>query len=129
MLHAVLVEDDEHHAKELARVLEGVAAVTHVRTDGEVLALLGVVLPDLVVTDLRGVAPGASPIDYVASLRAALDAAAARARSRRPVPIVLASGLDPVVLRGIASTLTHTHALPKPHSPRALRELVTSLTS
>jgi hypothetical protein len=44
------------------------------------------------------------------------------------VPLVLASGLDPHVLREIAASLVHTHALPKPFSRNGLRALVARVT-
>jgi len=128
--HVLLVEDDVECAVQTAHVLGDLARVDHVRSDDAALARLAIVLPDLVVTDLRGVAPGGSPVDYVASLAVRLDALARGVRARTPA-VVLASALDPDVLRAIASTvvLVPVIPLPKPYSPRALRELVTRLTA
>ena len=128
--HVLLVEDDPDHAVQTAQVLGDLARVDHVRSDDAALARIAIVLPDLVLTDLRGVAPSGSPVDYVASLAVRLDAAARGNRARCPA-IVLASALDPVVLEAIASTVTLVLVvpLPKPFSARALRELVTRLTA
>jgi hypothetical protein len=44
------------------------------------------------------------------------------------VPLVLTSGLDPHALEGIAASLVHTHALPKPFTRNALRSLIERVT-
>lgn len=126
--HVLLVEDDAPLAAHAADVLRDVAMVTTVRSDDDALATVAQALPDVVITDLRGVLAGTSPVDYVAALRVRLDATAARVRTRSP-PIVLASALDPDALRAIARSLVGVVALHKPFSPRALRELVESLTA
>lgn len=126
MLHALAIEDDERHAALLASALRPVAWVQHVPHADEALSLLGWVVPDVVIADCRGTS-SASPMELAASLRIALDRAGDRARTR--VPLVLVSGMDPDVLRSIADTLRDTHALPKPYSSLALRELVATLTA
>lgn len=126
--HALVVEDDEGHATIAIESLRGVAFVTRALTGGEALGVIRVMLPDVVVTDLREVGAGCSPIDYVAQLRVALDASAERLRAPR-VPVIVSSGVDPSVQRAIAASLVGVHALPKPYSPRALRALVESLTA
>ena len=126
--HVLLVEDRDDIAAIAAHALDRVAMVTRVRTDDDALAMLGAVLPDAVVTALRGVIAGTSPVDYVASLRVRLDAAAARVRTKSP-PIVLASAMDPDAQHAIALALVGVVALPKPYGPRALRELVEQLTA
>ena len=67
-------------------------------------------------------------MDYVASLRVRLDAAALRVRAKSPT-IVLTSALDPDAQRAIAPTLVGVVALPKPYGPRALRDAVLSATA
>lgn len=126
--HVLLVEDSDDLAVIASAALDRVALVTRVRTDDAALAMLGAVLPDAVVTDLRGVTAGVSPVDYVASLRVRLDAAALRVRAKSP-PIVLTSALDPDAQRAIARTLVGVVALPKPYGPRALRDAVLSATA
>lgn len=123
-VHALLVEDDDDHAAILASALRPVAWVQHVPHADEALSLLDWVVPDVVIADCRGTS-SAIPMEFAASLRIALDRAGDRVRTR--VPLVLVSGTDPDVLRSIADTLRDTHALPKPYSPRAMRELVSSL--
>lgn len=128
--HVLLVEDRDDLADVVAAQLRGVALVTRVASDDAALALCREVLPDAVITDVRGVDAHDNPIGYVASLALALVSAAARVRA--PVPaIVLHSGLDPVVLRAIATTVRTTRVVALPRlSPRAaLRELVESLTA
>lgn len=126
-VHVVLVEDDEAHAALAADALRAHALVTRCESADDALAIVRAMLPDAVVTDIYAIG-GASPVDYVAQLRVALDAAAAKVRAPR-VPVVLTSGIDPAAQHAIAGALVGVHALPKPFSPRALRELVTSLTA
>lgn len=126
--HVLLVEDRDDHAALARAALAGVAMVTRVRTDDAALAMLGAVLPDAVLTDLRGVLAGTSPVDYVASMRVRLDVAAARVRTRSPA-IILASAMDPDALRAIARALVGVVALPKPYGPRTLRDAVLSATA
>lgn len=125
MLHALLVEDNEAHAADDAVALRGLAMVQHVASMDEALAVLGWVVPDVVLCDLRGTSDEA-PLLAATSLRIAMDRAGDRVRAR--IPLVLASGLDPHVLREIAATLVHTHALPKPFSRTDLRALVARVT-
>lgn len=125
MLHALVVEDDGGHADLVADALRGVAMVQRVAHADEALAVLGWVVPDVVLCDLRGTSDEA-PMLAAASLRIAMDRAGDRARAR--IPLVLASGLDPHVLREIAASLVHTHALPKPFSRTDLRALVARVT-
>lgn len=126
MLHVLAVEDDDRHADMLADALRGLAMVQRVAHADDALAALAWVVPDVVLSDVRGTSD-AAPLLAATSLRIALDRAAARARAR--IPLVLVSALDPSVLHEVADTLHDTHALPKPFSPRALRELVTRLTA
>lgn len=125
MLHALVVEDDDGHADLVAETLRGLAMVQRVAHADEALAVLAWVVPDLVLCDLRGTSD-AAPMLTAASLRIAMDRAGDRVRAR--IPLVLASGLDPHVLREIAATLVHTHALPKPFSRTDLRALVARVT-
>ena len=123
--HVLLIEDDDGHAAIVTDALRGAAVVHRVATDAEALRLLAMIVPDVVISDLRGTSD-AAPLLAATSLRIALDrVGAARGVT---VPLVLASGLDPHVVEGIAGSLAHTHALPKPSSPSALRALVESLT-
>lgn len=126
MLHALAVEDDDRHADMLADALRGLAMVQRVAHADDALAALAWVVPDVVISDVRGTSD-AAPLLAATSLRIAMDRAAARARAR--IPLVLVSALDPSVLHEVAAALHDTHALPKPYSPRALRELVTRLTA
>lgn len=125
MLHALLVEDDDGHASLVVDGLRGLAWVQRVTTLAEARDVLRVAVPDVVLCDLRGTSD-AAPLLTATDLRIALDNACARLRVR--VPLVLTSGLDPHVLDGIAATLVHTHALPKPFSRNALRALVARVT-
>lgn len=129
-VHALLVEDRDDLAEIVAVQLREVALVTRVASDDAALALCREVLPDVVITDVRGVDAHDNPLGYVASLALALASAAARVRAAVPT-IVLHSGLDPVVLRAIATTVRTTRVVVLPRlSPRAaLREFVTSLTA
>ena len=126
MLHALLVEDDVGHAALVVDGLRDLARVQHVATADEARAVLRTLVPDVVLCDLRGTSDHDAPLLTATNLRIALDNAAARLRMR--VPLVLASGLDPYVLDGIAATLVHTHALPKPFSRSNLRALVARVT-
>ena len=126
MLHALAVEDDDRHADMLADALRGLAMVQRAAHADDALAALAWVVPDVVLSDLRGTSD-AAPLLAATSLRIAMDRAAVRARAR--IPLVLVSALDPSVLHEAAAALHDTHALPKPYSPRALRELVTRLTA
>lgn len=128
LAHVLLVENSDAIAAHAAEVLRGVAFVSRVQDDAEAYALVAQALPDVVLTDLRGVMSGTSPVDYVASLRVRLDACASRVRARSPA-IVLASGMDPAVLGAIARALVGVVALPKPYGPRALRDAVLSATA
>jgi CheY-like chemotaxis protein len=125
MLHALLVEDHDGHAALVADGLRGLAWVQRVTTLADAREVLRVAVPDVVLCDLRGTSD-VSPTEAATDIRIALDNACARLRVR--VPLVLASGLDPYVLDGIAATLVHTHALPKPFSRNALRALVARVT-
>lgn len=125
MLHALLVEDDDGHASLVVDGLRGLAWVQRVTTLAEARDVLRVAVPDVVLCDLRGTSD-AAPLLTATDLRIALDNVCARLRVR--VPLVLTSGLDPHVLDGIAATLVHTHALPKPFSRNALRSLVERVT-
>lgn len=125
MLHALLVEDDDGHASLVVDGLRGLAWVQRVTTLAEARDVLRVAVPDVVLCDLRGTSD-AAPLLTATDLRIALDNVCARLRVR--VPLVLTSGLDPHVLREIAASLVHTHALPKPFSRNALRSLVERVT-
>lgn len=126
MLHVLAVEDDDRHASLLDDALRGVAVVQRVAHADDALAALAWIVPDVVLSDVRGTSD-AAPLLAATSLRIAMDRAGARARTR--IPLVLVSAVDPDVLRTVADALHHTHALSKPYSPRALRELVTRLTA
>jgi len=125
MLHALLVEDDGDHAALVVDGLRDLARVQHVATADEARAVLRTLVPDVVLCDLRGTAAG-EPLIAATDIRIALDNASARLRMR--VPLVLASGLDPYVLDGIAGALVDVYALPKPFSRNALRALVARVT-
>jgi CheY-like chemotaxis protein len=125
MLHALLVEDDGDHAALVVDGLRDLARVQHVATADEARAILRTLVPDVVLCDLRGTAAG-EPLIAATDIRIALDNASARLRMR--VPLVLASGLDPYVLDGIAGALVDVYALPKPFSRNALRALVARVT-
>lgn len=125
--HVLLVEDRDDHASVVEVALRDSALVTRATDADAALVILRAMLPDAVLTDLHAIG-GASPVDYVASLRVALDTASARLRAPR-VPIVLTSGIDPAAQHAIAGALVGVHALPKPYGPRALRELVERLTA
>lgn len=126
--HVLLVEDDAPLAAHAVDVLRDVAMVTTVRSDDDALATVAQALPDVVITDLRGVLAGTSPVDYVAALRVRLDAVAAKVRARSPV-IILASAMDPDAQRALARALVGVVALPKPYGPRTLRDAVLSATA
>lgn len=129
MHHALLVEDDDGHAGIVAEALRGLAAVQRAETSDDAFAALAWVVPDLLLMDLRGSCTGhTSWVDHVASMRLALDAAGARARVRRPIPLILASGMDPRTIEEIAGAIPHTHALPKPFTRLDLRALVARIT-
>ncbi len=125
MLHALLVEDDDGHAGLVVDGLRDLARVQHVATADEARAILRTLVPDVVLCDLRGTA-ASEPLIAATDIRIALDNASARLRMR--VPLVLTSGLDPHVLEGIAASLVHTHALPKPFSRNDIRALVARVT-
>jgi CheY-like chemotaxis protein len=126
MLHALLVEDDADHAALVVDGLRGLARVDRVTTADEARAILRTLVPDVVLCDLRGTSDHDAPLLTATNLRIALDNASARLRMR--VPLVLASAIDPHVLREIAASLVHTHALPKPFSRNDLRALVARVT-
>lgn len=126
MLHALLVEDDVDHAGLVVDGLRDLARVQHVATADEARAILRTLVPDVVLCDLRGTSDHDEPLIAATDLRIALDNASARLRMR--VPLVLASGLDPHVLDGIAGALVDVYALPKPFSRNALRALVARVT-
>ena len=126
MLHALLVEDDGDHAALVVDGLRDLARVQHVATADEARAVLRTLVPDVVLCDLRGTSDHDAPLLTATNLRIALDNASARLRMR--VPLVLASGLDPYVLDGIAGALVDVYALPKPFSRNALRALVARVT-
>lgn len=125
MLHALLVEDDDDHASLVVDGLRGLAWVQRVTALAEAREVLRFAVPDIVLCDLRGTSD-AAPLLTATDLRIALDNACVRLRVR--VPLVLTSGVDPNILDGIAATLVHTHALPKPFSRNALRALVARVT-
>lgn len=125
MLHALAVEDDDRLADDLTAALRGFAHVQRVASVDDAVAVLAWVVPDVVLLDLCGTSREA-PLLVAASVRIALDHAGDRVRTR--VPLVLTSGLDPHVLRGIAGSLDRTHALPRPASRADLRALVGRIT-
>jgi CheY-like chemotaxis protein len=125
VLHALLIEDDVDHAGLVVDGLRDLARVQHVATADEARAILRTLVPDVVLCDLRGTA-ASEPLIAATDLRIALDNASARLRMR--VPLVLASGLDPHVLDGIAGALVDVYALPKPFSRSNLRALVARVT-
>lgn len=96
--------------------------VMHVPTLARGVALLAAMRPDIVISDVLGVTDRA-PLLAVTDLRTAMD----RAGSEH-VAILLTSGVDPFVLRGIAGSVCNTHALPKPFSRSNLRALVARVT-
>lgn len=126
-MHVLLVEDDDGSASVVSVALHGCAMVMREIDGAGALAVLRSTLPDVVLTDLRDVA-GESPVDYVAQLRVALDATAAKVRAPR-TPIVLTSAVDPAVQHAVAGAIVGVYVLPKPFSPRALRELVERITA
>jgi CheY-like chemotaxis protein len=126
VLHALLVEDNDAHAALVVDGLRGLARVQHVATADEARAILRTLVPDIVLCDLRGTSDHDAPLLTATNLRIALDNASARLRMR--VPLVLTSGLDPHALEGIAASLVHTHALPKPFTRNALRSLIERVT-
>lgn len=130
LAHALLVEDRDDLADLVETQLRGLAWVHRVASDDEALRACAQVLPDVVVTDVRGVDAHDNPLGYVASLALALERCARAVRAPVP-PIVLHSGLDPDVLRAIATTVQTTRVVALPRlSPRAaLRALVESLTA
>lgn len=99
----------------------------HVEHADDALAVLAWVVPDVLLLDVRGTAD-VSPVDAALSLRVALDAAGARARTRHRIPLVLVSACDPEVLAEIARAVPETHAVSKPFSPRDLRAVVARVT-
>lgn len=125
MLHALLVEDDAAHAGLVSEALAGLARVQRVDTLAEARDVLRVTVPDVVLCDLCGTA-ATEPLLAATDLRIALDRAGDHVRTR--VPLVLTSALDPRTLDGIADSLAHTHPLPKPFSPKALRAIVGRIT-
>ena len=125
MLHALLVEDHDDHAALVVDGLAGLAWVQRVATLAEARDVLRVAVPDVVFCDLRGTS-SAEPDIVATDLRIALDNACTRLRVR--VPLVLTSGVDPLVLDGIAGALVDVYALPKPFSRNALRALVARVT-
>lgn len=125
MLHALLVEDHDDHAALVVDGLAGLAWVQRVATIAEAREVLRVAVPDVVLCDLRGTS-SAEPDIVATDLRVALDNACTRLRVR--VPLVLTSGVDPLVLDGIAGALVDVYALPKPFSRNALRALVARVT-
>lgn len=127
MLHAIAVDDDPRHAEILADSLRDLARVQHVEHADDALAVLAWVVPDVLLLDVRGTAD-VSPVDAALSLRVALDAAGARARTRHRIPLVLVSACDPEVLAEIARAVPETHAVSKPFSPRDLRAVVARVT-
>jgi CheY-like chemotaxis protein len=126
VLHALLVEDDAGHAALVVDGLHDLARVQHVATADEARTILRTLVPDVVLCDLRGTSDHDAPLLTATNLRIALDNASARLRMR--VPLVLASGLDPHMLHGIAGALVDVYALPKPFSRNALRALVARVT-
>lgn len=126
MLHALLVEDDADHASLVIDGLRDLARVQLVTTADEARDVIRTLVPDVVLCDLRGTSDHDAPLLTATNLRIALDKACVRLRMR--VPLVLASGLDPYVLDGIAGSLVDVYALPKPFSRNALRSLVERVT-
>jgi CheY-like chemotaxis protein len=126
MLHALLVEDNDAHAALVVDGLRDLAHVQHVATVDEARAILRTLVPDIVLCDLRGTSDHDAPLLTATNLRIAIDNACARLRMR--VPLVLASGLDPHVLDGIAVALVDVYALPKPFTRNALRSLIERVT-
>lgn len=121
MTSVLLVEDSPSAIAWVEQSLPD-GEVMHVPTLARGVALLGAMLPDVVITDVCGVTDR-PPLLAVTDLRTAMD----RAGSDH-VAILLTSGVDPYVLRGIAGSVRNTHALPKPFSRNALRSLVERVT-
>lgn len=121
MTSVLLVEDSADAVAWVEHSLPG-DEVMVVPTLARGVALLSAWRPDVVVTDVRGVTAQPSLL-AITDLRTALDRAGCE-----HVAIILASGVDPYVLHGIAGSVRHTHALPKPFSRHDLRALVGRLT-
>lgn len=121
MLHALVIDDDEVHAGHVADVLRERACCTLVASADAALRVLREVLPDVVLTDLRGVA--SHPVEHLTSLRLALDTVSVRL-SAPPVPIVLVSGLDHEALHALARAVPGVSVVCKPYSAGDLRASV-----
>ena len=126
-MHVLLVEDDDGSASVVSVALHGCAMVMREIDGAGALAVLRSTLPDVVLTDLRGVA-GESPVDYVAQLRVALDATAAKVRAPR-TPIVLTSALDPRAMDAIATPSGHGPRRGRGTIPRAFPYRIWNRTS
>lgn len=122
MTSVLLVEDSADAVAWVEQALPG-DEVMHVPTLARGVALLDAMRPDIVITDVLGVTDRA-PLLAVTDLRTAID----RAGSEH-IAILLTSGVDPFVLRGIAGSVRNTHALCKPFSRNDLRALVARLTT
>lgn len=122
MTSVLLVEDSPSAVEWVEQSLPG-DEVMHVPTLARGVALLAAMRPDVVISDVLGVTDRA-PLLAVTDLRTAMD----RAGSDH-VAILLTSGVDPFVLRGIAGSVRNTHALPKPFSRNDLRSLVERVTT
>lgn len=128
MMHVLVVDDSLEHASIVVDALRYDAHVTVQRDVDGAARYLGIMEYDAVISDLSGVSNGRTPHATAARLASAIRAACAHTGASRPAPLILTSALDPLILDGIAGSLPHTHALPKPFSPVVLRALVVRLT-
>lgn len=84
-------------------------------------ATLRIIVPDVVVTDVRGIG-GGNAAEVVRAARGILDACA------DGIPLVVHSAMDPREIELARSGVAHTYALPKPCTNDRLRAMLWTVT-
>lgn len=120
MATVVLVDDD---ADTIRRVTDALPRdmVYPCLTLAALRATLRIIIPDVVVTDVRGVG-GGNASEVVRAARGILDACSPR------IPLVVHSAMDPREIELARSGVPHTFALPKLCTNDRLRVMLWTVT-
>ncbi len=120
MATVVLVDDDALTIRRVADALPRDMVYPCLNLDA-LRATLRIIVPDVVMTDVRGVG-GCDAAEVVRDVRGILDAYA------RSIPLVVHSAMDPREIERVRVGLHDTYALPKPCTNDRLRAMLWTVT-
>lgn len=120
MATVVLVDDDANSIRTVTDALPRDMVYPCLNLAG-LRATLRIIIPDVVVTDVRGVGSG-NAAEVVHSARIILDACAPH------IPLVVHSAMDPREIELARVGVADTYALPKPCTNDRLRAMLWTVT-